>query len=928
VLLIGRQNEFLRIQRALEQSSAGTSRTVLVTGAAGIGKTTLIEAVATDASRTFTVIRASGSPDAQALPFRTFRQLLLQLDTDDAVLRQLRLEFDSQEPSQSVVSSVEVVAGALVRCLSKTAEARPILLIIDDLHWVDESTAHILLLTVELLLADRVCVVFTTRPVDPNAASRTHTSFDEVILQPLSDMESAALLDAHFVPASSIAEIVQQSAGSPLALVELGTQLKDVCKDLRSERTVSQFDLRGHYTERLSKLTTSTQRFCASAAFEPDIKVLSSLFGASAQACADEADGARLLAIRSGRIEFVHPLISECASELFSPPEKRDIHTALASYFADAAHADADRAALHLAHAAAGTDEGAADALGGLAERATRRGSIDEPISALNWALRLTEDREKHDRFLLQIAYLHFQKGDCSKAIEICDRLRDTDTSLGFELDHLIADVSMWERDPSLLNKSFRLQAEDLVDTDPSRGALLLSQASESAFLYGDIVGGIDDANRAIGLAQSAGDEFAAMYARSALRWNLSLHGDSTRDDELADVLPLLRMIAATPSLDGLGIALLVAMMDLMHERWDDAERLASDCGPTARRLGDRLALILLDSIRSCVSWRRGRWNEALPLIEQHFDTGSIPQISLAWMRAAAAVVHASFGHEELTRTLTTQSLKTAHELRVPLVVAWSHAALGLLELGYGRAEAALEHLDQVDDDSRSMGFRIPGFLLWSGDHIDALIDTGRLDEASVAVKELASDSSTRWNRGVVARGRARLCGQLAQSIEFSDLALTEFTAAGMPFEIARTRFVRGRLLAKHDPAASAAELRDALRTFRKLAAQGWVEQTARELEQLEPSPPRLTQTIYSSERAPVTVSQPAIDTSQLTRGELRVALLVAAGRTNREVAEELYLSEKTVEFHLKSIYAKFGVRRRVEFAISFNQSLDAPLAK
>jgi DNA-binding CsgD family transcriptional regulator len=925
VLLSGRQDEILRIRRALDRSAAGESKTLLVAGPAGIGKTALLEAAVVAAADTFTTFRVSGSTDAHPLAFGTLRDLLLQIPTDDGVLSQLLIEANSLDPSETTASSGEVLAGALVRCLSVLAESRPVLVVVDDFHWVDGSSARVFVLTSELLLADRVCILLSARTPAADFVGSPESLFETVLLMPLSDIESAAVLTSQAVPPGAIAKIVDHSAGSPLALVELARREKNPAdRDIHDAElsfatglNTDPFDIQAHYVERLNKLTTQAQRFCAAAAYEPDLNVLSALFGESASFCADEADAASLLTVRSGRIEFVHPLICECAAELLTATERRSIHASLASFFAEGAHSDLDRAALHLGHAAGGTDERAADALSELAERATRRGSVEEPIAALRWALRLTADRQKHDRWLLQIGYLHFQKGDSASAIEICDRLRAADTSLGFELDHLLADASTWERDPSRLAKTFRSQADELYDSDPTRSSLLLSQVSENAFLHGDIVGGIQDANRAIVLAQSQGDEFAAIYARAALRWNLSLHGDNSRDEELADVLPLLRIVASAPSLDGLAISLLVAMMDLMHERWAEAERITADSAPTARRLGDRLATILLDAIQSCVSWRRGRWREALPLIEQHFDSEPIPRISLAWMRAAAAVVHASLGHEEETRSLTASSLQTAHELRVPLVVAWSNAAIGLLELGYGRSEAALQHLDEVDDVARLMGLGIPGFLLWSGDHIDALIDTGRLDDATIVLKELASQSPTRWNLGVVARGRARLCDQRDKAIEFSEVALSEFAAAGMPFEMARTRLVRGRLFAELDAEKSAAELRAALRTFRKLAAQGWAEQTTAALDKLSLSHPRRSETNANQKATPETT----FDTSQLTRGELRVALLVAAGRSNRQVAEELYISEKTVEFHLRSIYTKFGVRRRIEFANSFNQT-------
>jgi DNA-binding CsgD family transcriptional regulator len=974
--LVGRFAEMLRAERILTKTAAAESRSIAVVGPAGIGKTALLAAivdVAKSYDPPFTVVRVTGEIEEQPLAYERVRQVLFSLDEiaeidaipndhqaepDEQILNTLRITSGTGDKTNTHLdpTPIDSVAGALVRRFSKAAELRPLLVIVDDLQWVDESSARALELAAARLLADRVSIVFGIRTSqntqdgqhaqdgqhgqhgqDGQHGPGKHGSYDvelspriEVInLRPLSDSESAAFLAGSSIPYDEIPHVVQSAAGVPLSLVELAQKFDNstaagIAATAALDRSRGEvMDVRKLYQNRIAKLSASTRTFCCAASFDPDLSVLNELFtDLNAELVAAEA--ANLLTLNRGRVEFVHPVMRECAAVAVGPSQQRAMHGALAKYYSDARHLDPDRYALHAAHAAVGTDETAANALFESAARATSRGSIEEPINLLHWAIRLTSEREKRDRWMMQIGYLHLQNGDVPKSIAICEQLQTSGANLGYELDHLAADASKWDRAPSRIVDYFRTEATRIETTDPGRHALMLAELAGMSYLYGDITAGIADADKAIAVADLHGHFFAGISARGALLWNLSLANDDSRDGELTDVLAALRSFAAQPTLDGLSICLLISMMDLMHERWDQSEGLLMTAAP--KRLGDRLSVLLMDCVMSAIAWRRGRWHEALPLITQHFDGGMIPAVSLAWMRAAAAGVTASLGDEAETRRLTNLALHTANELRLPLVSIWANGALGLFELGEGRPEVALTHLDSVANDARKMGLRIPGFLLWRGDWIDALIETGRLAEAEVATSELAAFPSTCWNRGVVARSLAQRSKNLDEAITLSADAVQEFSTVGMPFEIARTRFALGKKMisSMSNTESARPELTEALRIFHRLGASGWAKRVTAVLDAISSANRAHAGSVGDEADAVIASAAAPGPQIRLSPAENRVALLVAMGKTSREVAEALYVSEKTVGFHLRSIYMKYGVSRRVEFVNAFRASENA----
>ena len=281
--------------------------------------------------------------------------------------------------------------------------------------------------------------------------------------------------------------------------------------------------------------------------------------------------------------------------------------------------------------------------------------------------------------------------------------------------------------------------------------------------------------------------------------------------------------------------------------------------------------------------------------------------VNRAWSLAVLAHFDAAAGRAEACRERAALAVRGASATGAGVVLVWAGHAMGLLEVGFGRWAAAARQLDRVAALTESLGRHLPGAVWWQGDHIEALVRAGRRYDATVALDRLDRERSVgeqRWPACAAARGRAMLAPDL-------DVALEEFTrsiefaaALPAPFEVARSRLNRGERLIEADSSAAATEdLRHALESFERLGATAFANRTRVLLG--EPVASRSTMGL----------------SDLLTPGELRVALAVAKGATNREVGADLFVSVKTVDYHLQNVFRKLNLRSRTELAVRVSQA-------
>jgi DNA-binding CsgD family transcriptional regulator len=262
------------------------------------------------------------------------------------------------------------------------------------------------------------------------------------------------------------------------------------------------------------------------------------------------------------------------------------------------------------------------------------------------------------------------------------------------------------------------------------------------------------------------------------------------------------------------------------------------------------------------------------------------------------ARVNAARGNEQACRTNVAEALELANRYEITAVKVYTASILGLLELGLGRLDQAITHLELVADLLAPIGLGEPSTVQWAPDYIEACIRAGHIDQASKALEvfqQQAEATGRTWALATTARCRGLLADPREAEAAFTE-AYRWHQHTVMPFELARTQLCHGQQLrrAKHR-AAARERLRAALATFEQLDARPWADQARAELQATGETARRR--------------AQPAI--SRLTPQEFQVARLVAEGRSNRDIAAALFLSPKTVEFHLGSIHRKLGTSSR-----------------
>jgi DNA-binding CsgD family transcriptional regulator len=336
-------------------------------------------------------------------------------------------------------------------------------------------------------------------------------------------------------------------------------------------------------------------------------------------------------------------------------------------------------------------------------------------------------------------------------------------------------------------------------------------------------------------------------------------------------------------------------------EEWETARRMLERVVSTARGASAVTLLPYPLALLAELELRCGRtptaYAAAAESVQLALETGQVVSSSMSLITLAR--VEALLGLEAACRDHVADALEVARRLRVPVVENYAASALGALELSLGHPERATAHLAECARLEIEFGVGLPTAVPWNADLIEAYVRVGRTDEA---VRELETfeeqgrRTGSRWAAATAARCRGLLADE--DGYETVLLRALELHGAEEPFERARTELCLGRRRrhSRHRAAARVV-LHHALATFERLGAEAWAEQTRVELRATGETP------------AP----SPGGSLLNLTSQELQVALVVAEGATNKEAGAALFISPKTIEFHLGHIYGKLGVRSRSE---------------
>ncbi|MEV1001521.1 AAA family ATPase [Nonomuraea sp. NPDC050202] len=897
--LIGRDREIGRLNGLIAAVGEGGA-SLLLRGEPGIGKSALLRQAAAVARGAGLRVLATAGVEAEAhLPYAGLHQLL----------RPVRDHFDVLPPSQrgalrAALGIVEatapegyLVALAVLNLLAETAEAGPVVLIAEDAHWLDPSTAGVLAFLGRRLESEPILLLASART--GMATPLDGAGLPDLVVPPLSEQDAAALLDAHAgdLPAAVRGRLLAEARGNPLALIELpaavdGTGDTAVLTGPWLPLTAR---LEEAFTRRFAALPEATRAVLEVAALNDSADPHEALAATRALTglpvtAADLAPAveARLLSDDESRTAFHHPLIRSAVHQAAGAARRRDIHRTLAGVLAG----QPDRRTWHLAAASDRPDEEIATALEAVAARAQRRGSGAAVVAALERAARLSVDPDRRADRLLRAADGAVELGHP----EIVDRLLD--------------------------------QAGKLELSRERRARLAWIRA---AFDDG-LRGGSMDASALADLAESvASDGDTDLAVRilwsAALRCFWTEPGMPARNRivEVAERLPLDPLDARLIAI--LGYAAPVARGAVVIER---SQRLLARSVPdprTARLVGS--VAVLVGSFDVAIA-------QSAASLAGLREQGRLQLLA----RALAAQAWAAAQLADLTVALPAaeEAGRLAEETGQPFL-------LGLVLATQAKIAALRGLFDQADElaaEAERLGTRVSArnvlataqharalAALGSGDYPQALARLLRMHDITDPAYQLAlschtvadlADAARRGERpgdaaGVLARMEAaartttspslhdglRLArAVLADQDEAEDLFRAALAAdlTRRPFMRARTELAYGEWLRRQRRAAESRQhLRAARDTFDALGTSPWGERARRELRAAGER---------SSERQAAT-------SELLTAQELQIAQMAAEGLTNREIGKRLYISHRTVGAHLAKIYAKLGATSRVQ---------------
>ena len=909
-MLIGREGECARIDELLDRARMGRSGALVIRGEAGIGKTALLE-YAAERAEEMTVVRTLGVESEAELEFSSLLDVCRPLlgflgELPEPHAEALRAALDL---GPAVTVDRFAIGAATLGLLAAAAEAAPLLVLVDDAHWLDPSSADALLFATRRLQADRALILLATR--EGEGRQLETPGIEVMLLAGLSPDAATGLLRERAELTPEVADrLYEATGGNPLALLELPTQLSaeqiagvaPLEEPLPAGSTVElAFARRANALPAESRRALLVAAVSRSAAVEPVIGAFDEL-GLSATAL-EPAEDAGLVRLSGERLEFRHPLVRSAVYHAAPPSERRAAHRALADSLAR--DDDHPLRAWHLAAGALGPDEEIAAALEAVADRARGRNAHPEAAVALEKAARLTPDPAARVRRFAQAAEAAWVVTDSGRTLGLIEAAEDGPAGPA-ERARLLALRGVIERRVGLQStaRDFLLEAAAMTaEESPRDAANILVSATSVTFFAGDLAAAVEVARRLRDLAPRDGTELDGR-ADATLGWILFVSGNADEGRPVLQRAVDVLLAAEEPSFLRLHNA---AVALSLLERTAEADELLLDAIRMAREQGGpRAVLTALDQL-TLADVQAGRWElavahgeEGLVLAEQLGDADQHASISIR-----LAKIDAARGEDPTCCGRIDECVRRADEHGALTMRAGAEGVLGLLELGVGRYTDAIEQLERVCGQVEGLGLHDRDNSPHP-DLVEALVRAGRREAAAEVLDryaERARAGTPLWGGALVARCR----GMLADDDEQADAHFTEALAlhgqVDDRFQQARTLLVLGERLRRTRRRRDArSRLREALGHFEELGATPWAERARTEL--------RATgETLRRRE---------SFEEEQLTPQELQIALQVAEGKTNKDVGAALFLSHKTVEFHLSRIYRKLEINSRAELIRRF----------
>jgi DNA-binding CsgD family transcriptional regulator len=927
-VITGRSAELERLDGFLETAREGHARNVLVVGDAGMGKTTLLDAIERRArSRGFQVVRAAAPEGAAELSFGIVEDLARALPTGLTALDPLEADL-LRHVAVSGAATPARVAASLLHLLAEASSAGPLLVLLDDLHWADAASLSALTLAAARLQAEPIALVATTRP-RPAPHPRL-ARWEQVEVPPLPADAAISLLRASVppalsarIPAAQAAHVSSVLGRCPLAIAECTRLLSEAQLTGQSalpEPLPLDARLREAWGGAFSALPAAAQDavLALCVARLPGIGLLERTLAAAGRSPADlePAVHARLVVARGAgsgpppEHDLGHPLIRDAILVTAGPARVRRMHR----HAAEAARALGLPPAVVIMHCAAGARAGDPAAIGALLAEAERAVGLDHVVDAaraLAEAARLSASPIERSHLGARAARL---------VLEHSAGLSQTWAVLSLVDEPLLSDEERaW---------TGWLRAELLAETDLRESVGALSCAAASARASGSPAEPLIHWSALIGAWLLGDGATAVLHSGGLARWidvrdpaelgpiprwagRVASALTSFQVGDVAGYAPALAASRAesaawesTPTTD-VGLLLNVVLLDRMMQ----AEGAAQDrrLAEAARRVaGDADSLSFVRQAQAERALRQGDATLARALVDESLDLvrSGASQVAVAARMMTSLHVAVVTGERARLSAESAELRSFDHRIGGQRLGTFADHAQGLLALAEGRMDEALMHLEPLTRDLLLGNGPTDPVPMGRSDLVEALVRSGDLaaarDVAAHLERTLAACTDPAA-RALLLRARA-ISGLAGDAPAALATAASQFRASGHPFEQARTQLVLGELL-RRERALTAArhELRAAVAAFDRMGALPWSRRAQAELRATGSAVPRLRSDAWDS----------------LTAQELRVATTVAAGASNRQAAETLFLSHRTVEYHLAAAFRKLGVSSRTALAHS-----------
>ena len=920
--VIGRESELAILHNFLDSIPTGPSALVL-SGDPGIGKTTVWrEGLAGAQLRRYRTLSCSPVEAETRLSYAALGDLLESilegaLPTVPEPQRQALEVALLRIPRSGARADQRAVSLAVLGCLRSVASTSPVVVAVDDIQWMDIPSVRVLQFVVRRLKDEQVGLMTAARGAraddDPLGvvSAFAEDRADVVHIGPLPQDALERVLRAKVgegFSRTTLLSLHEMSGGNPFFAREIGLALLRRGGDVTAGEGLPIPDrLQELIEDRLGGLPARTVEALevVSALSTPTLDAIAAATDPSeVDRRLDPALENGVVEVVGDRLRFTHPLLASAVYQKVAPARRRELHARLATIVHDP-----EERARHLALSVEGPDVAVAAALEEAALVAASRGAPQSAAELWEMARRATPPDRREDlvRRTHQAGVAHHECGDTSLARSVLEQAVDLSMAgparalVLLELGMALAENEGW-RGAWAVFEAARGEAGD----DLALRARIEQNLGYTWLFRGDLAASERHARAALQLAEELQEPRVMAEAFTAYPFVEFLLGRGV-DQEVLD-----RGIALEGHMEGefkshvLRAGFTVAQLLKFTDRLDEARRTFTEL------LGDAVAHGVESPIPQIryhlaeLECRAGNWDAAMEHARE--SRAAAQRIRMGAMSSeghfAVGLVEAHLGRADTARLAALEGLRIAEAAGEILLLIPNLSVLGFLELSLGRPADADAYLSRALELKEAMGVQEPAYFRIVPDEVETLVALGRLDEAEALLapfEEAGRSLDRAWAMATGARCRALVLaarGDLLGASAAADEAVRHHDRLPLPFELGRTLLVRGAVQRRDKRKREARDtLTKALEVFDGLGAALWSERTRAELAR---------------------IGGRAASSLTLTPTEARVAELVAAGGTNREVADALFVSVHTVEANLKRIYRKLGIRSRTELASTF----------